>query len=206
MSDVILEAFDGPVTPIHALTEAQVPDALAADAFAAALAKTADFKGKAGQVLQVPAADGTPDRVLYGLGDGAAPGAWRGLPARLPAGVYRLAASRRPSAPTRPRLAFALGSYRSTATRPAAASAPAAGRRRDVAEVRQVAPRLRAGPRHGQHPANDMGPLQIETIAREIAEQHGAADHGDRGRGPAGGQLSRVHAVGRPPIRPARRG
>src|SRR3954468_1376464 len=112
MSDVILEAFDGPVTPIHALSEAQTAESLAADAFAAALAKTADFKGKAGQVLQVPAADGSPDRVVYGLGDGGAPGVWRGLPARLPAGVYRIAQKPDGVGADRIALAWALGSYR----------------------------------------------------------------------------------------------
>ena len=70
MSDVILDAFDGPAIPVHALTEADAAAALQADAFAAGLAKTAEFKGKSGQVLLVPGADGALDRVLFGLGDG----------------------------------------------------------------------------------------------------------------------------------------
>ena len=91
MSEVILDAWDGPVTPIHALTETAMANVLEGDAFAAALAATAEFKGKAGQVLQVPNAGGGLDRVLYGLGDGTANGALRMAPAKLPAGVYRVA-------------------------------------------------------------------------------------------------------------------
>ena len=49
-------------------------------------------------------------------------------------------------------------------------------------------------------PANDMGPLQIETIAREIAEQYGAQITVVDRRRPARGQLSR-----RPRRRPRRR-
>ena len=85
MSDLLLEAFDGPVIPLHLLTEAETSAALEADGFAAGLARTADFKGKAGQMLLVPGPDGAVDRVLFGAGD-----SWsvlRALPAKLPAGV-----------------------------------------------------------------------------------------------------------------------
>ena len=58
MSEVILESWDGTATPVHALTEAEAAAALEADAFAAALARTAEFKGKAGQALLIPGADG----------------------------------------------------------------------------------------------------------------------------------------------------
>src|SRR5688572_2906385 len=89
MSEVILEAWDGAVTPIHALNEAQAQAVLEADPFMAALAKTAEFKGKAGQILLVPGADGALSRVLFGAGE--RPMAFRALPAKLPAGVYRIA-------------------------------------------------------------------------------------------------------------------
>src|SRR5678816_1769313 len=112
MSEVILDAWDGPVTPIHALTEAETAPALEVDPFAAALAATGDFKGKAGQTLLVPGADGALDRVLYGLGDGTANGALRMLPAKLPAGVYRIAAAPEGLPADVIALAWALGSYR----------------------------------------------------------------------------------------------
>ena len=81
MSDVILNSWDGPSTPVHALTEAGAAEALASDTFAAGLARTAEFKGKAGQALAVPARDGALSRVLFGLGDGADPMVFRALAA-----------------------------------------------------------------------------------------------------------------------------
>jgi leucyl aminopeptidase len=200
MSDVILEAFDGPVTPIHALSEAETAEALAADAFAAALAKTADFKGKAGQVLQVPGADGALDRVLYGLGDGGAPGVWRGLPARLPAGVYRVAQKPDGVGADRIALAWALGSYRFDRYKPAKNGGERArllGDGADLAEVLQVAHACALARDMVNTPANDMGPRQIETIAREIAEQHGATITVIEGEGLLEANYPAIHAVGR---------
>src|SRR5262245_53370213 len=87
MSEVILDAFDGPTIPVHAVTEADAAKALESDPFAAALARTADFKGKPGQLLVIPNAEGAIDRVLFTVGDN--PNAFRALPAKLPVGVYR---------------------------------------------------------------------------------------------------------------------
>ena len=112
MSEAILDAWDGEAIPVHALTEADAAAALEADAYAAALARTAEFKGKAGQLLLVPRADGGLDRALFGLGDGRDPAAFRALPAKLPAGVYRIARAPAEADTRRIALAFALGSYR----------------------------------------------------------------------------------------------
>src|SRR5678816_757141 len=111
MSEVILDAWDGPVTPIHALTETETTAALANDAFAAALAATAEFKGKAGQVLQITNPEGGLDRVLYGLGDMSQLGVFRMLPAKLPAGVYSVVAKPDDVGADRIALTWALGSY-----------------------------------------------------------------------------------------------
>jgi leucyl aminopeptidase len=46
-------------------------------------------------------------------------------------------------------------------------------------------------------PANDMGPRQIETIAREIAEQHGAQITVIEGDGLLEANYPAIHAVGR---------
>lgn len=199
MNETILEAWDGPVTPIHAMTEAETAAALEADAFAAALARTAEFKGKAGQVLLVPDAAGALDRVLFGAGD-----AWptfRALPAKLPAGVYRIVRKPDTVGADQAALAFALGSYRFD--RYKAPQADRAERPRllaegvDVAEVRQVAHACALARDMINTPANDMGPLQIETIAREIAEQHGATITVIEGEGLLEANYPAIHAVGR---------
>ena len=46
-------------------------------------------------------------------------------------------------------------------------------------------------------PANDMGPLQIETIAREIAERHGASVNVTTGEDLLAANYPAIHAVGR---------
>jgi leucyl aminopeptidase len=200
MGETILDTWDGPVTPIHALTEAETTAALAADAFSTGLARTAEFKGKPGQVLLVPDAAGALARVLFGAGD-----AWttfRALPAKLPAGVYRIAAKPDAVSADQAALAFALGSYRFD--RYKTREGDKAGERprllaegADVAEVRQVAHACALARDMVNTPANDMGPRQIETIAREIAEQHGARITVTEGEGLLEANYPAIHAVGR---------
>ncbi len=196
MSDLLLEAFDGPVIPLHLLTEAETSAALEADGFAAGLARTADFKGKAGQMLLVPGPDGAVDRVLFGAGD-----SWSvlcALPAKLPAGVYRIVKTPDAIGPDKAALAFALGAYRFDRYKAREAERPrllAEGC--DLAEVRNVAHACALARDMVNTPANDMGPRQIETIAREIAEQHGAQITVIEGEGLLEANYPAVHAVGR---------
>ncbi|MBX3482958.1 M17 family metallopeptidase [Phenylobacterium sp.] len=204
MSEVILDAWDGPAIPVHALTEAEAAKALEADAFAAGLAKTAEFRGKPGQVLLVPdPATGATGRVLLGLGEGKATDPFRALAGKLPAGVYRIAAAPADIGADRIALAFALGSYRFDRYKAAKGETGAAKRARllvegcDIAEPRQVAHACALARDMVNTPANDMGPLQIETIAREIAEQHGARITVIEGEGLLEANYPAVHAVGR---------
>ncbi|WP_397400349.1 leucyl aminopeptidase family protein [Phenylobacterium sp.] len=198
MSDVILETFDGPTVPIHALTEAETTAALATDAFAAALARTADFKGKTGQLLLVPDAQGALDRVLFGAGDAQHPTVYRTLPAKLPPGVYQIAARPQGVTPDQIALHFALGSYRFDRYKTPAAEQPRlVAEGADAAEVRQVAHACALARDMINTPANDMGPRQIETIAREIAEQHGARISVVEGDALLTENYPAVHAVGR---------
>ncbi|MBS0334935.1 MAG: leucyl aminopeptidase family protein [Proteobacteria bacterium] len=203
MPDTILDAADGPAIPVHAVLEADVPAALeAAGAQAKGLAKAADFKGKAGQALAVPGADGSPAVVLLGLGaslDAAAVfGAFRALAAKLPAGLYELAGAPEGMERQQAALAFALGGYRFDRYKAHGAERPrlaVAGV--DLDEARQIAHACALARDMVNTPANDMGPLQIETIAREIAEQHGAAVSVVTGDALLEANYPAVHAVGR---------
>ncbi|MGA0605576.1 leucyl aminopeptidase family protein [Phenylobacterium sp. VNQ135] len=198
MSDVILEAWDGPAAPVHALTDAGVEALLAADPVVAALARTADFKGKAGQVLLVPGADGTLSKVLFGLGQKPEAMDFRALAAKLPAGAYRIVEAPEGLEMARVALAFALGSYRfdrykgRDGERPKLVCPGA-----DLAEARAVAHACALARDMVNTPANDMGPRQIETIAREIAEQYGARITVIEGEGLLEANYPAVHAVGR---------
>lgn len=202
MSEVILASWDGPVIPVHALTEADTAAALEADAFAAGLAKTAEFKGKPGQVLLIPDAEGTLSRVLMGAGPNPLDlGPFRALPARLPGGVYRIAEAPQGVSADAIALSFALGSYRFDRYKPAKGDKPERARLlaegADVAEALRVAHACALARDMVNTPANDMGPRQIETIAREIAEQHGAQVTVIEGEGLLEANYPAVHAVGR---------
>ncbi len=208
MSDVILDAAEGdhggPLIPVQALLEAETAAALdAAPPALKAFATISDFKGKAGQILLAPGEDGRLEGVLFGLGAGGDPMVFRALAAKLPAGTYRIARAPKDLAAEQIALAFALGSYRFDRykTRP---SASGGGERAkllaegiDAAEVRQIAHACALARDMVNTPANDMGPLQIETIAREIAEQHGAQITVIIGAGLLEANYPAVHAVGR---------
>ncbi|MDE2486848.1 MAG: leucyl aminopeptidase family protein [Alphaproteobacteria bacterium] len=199
MSDVILEASKDAAIPVHALIEAELPAFLeAASALVRGAVRLADFKAKAGQAVTALSADGAPEQVLFGLGTAADGAAFRALPAKLAPGTYRIARAPAGLAPDQIALAFALGSYRFDRYKTHGAERPmllAEGC--DAEAVRQVAHACALARDMVNTPANDMGPLQIETIAREIAEQFGAQITVFAGEGLLEANYPAVHAVGR---------
>ena len=199
MSDVILETSDEPAIPVQALAEGEVAAALdAAPLFLKAFAILSEFKGKAGQVLVAPDADGAMAGVWFGLGPSPDPMAFRVLAAKLPAGTYRIARAPEGLAADQIALAFALGSYRFDRYKAHGGErARLVAEGVDVAEVRQVAHACALARDMINTPANDMGPLQLETIAREIAEQHSAQITVIAGEGLLEANYPAVHAVGR---------
>jgi len=201
MSEVILDSFDGDATPIYALSQDDVPGVLAERSpLVQGLAKLSDFKGKSGQVLVVPDAEGAIAEVLFGLGVAAPadPTLFRALPAKLTGGVYRIAAAPPAFAADQIALAFALGSYRFDRYK-----AKPGERARlliegaDGEDVRRQAHACALARDMINTPANDLGPLQLETISREIAEQHGAQVTVIVGEGLLEANYPAVHAVGR---------
>jgi len=200
MSEVILDAADGDAaTPVHALAEAEAAAFLeAAPKAVAAQARLADFKGKAGQIVLIPDAEGAPAQALFGMGPSPEAMGLRALAAKLPAGTYRLEQLPPQIAPQQAALAFALGAYRfDRYKKPPSERARLTAEGCDVAEVRQIAHACNLARDMVNTPANDMGPLQIETIAREIAEQHGGQATVIQGEGLLEAGYPAVHAVGR---------
>ena len=199
MSDVILDTSDGPTVPVHALLESEAAGLLdAAQPFVKAFAAISDFKGKAGQVLAVPGPDGALLSVWFGLGASRDPMAFRTLAAKLPAGTYRVETAPKDMPLDQIALAFALGSYRFDRYKAHGGErARLVAKGIDIAEVRQVAHACALARDMVNTPANDMGPLQLETIAREIAEQHGAQITVIAGEGLLEANYPAVHAVGR---------
>jgi leucyl aminopeptidase len=202
VTEAILDAAPPAAVPVLALTGDELAAALEGlSPFARGLAEAAEFKAKAGQLLMLPGEDGRAARALFGLRAKADPMIFRALAAKLPAGAYRLETTPDGCAPDQIALAFALGSYRFDRYKPRPGDAPARPtlfvEGADVVEARQVAHACALARDMINTPANDMGPLQIETIAREIAEQYGAQVTAITGEGLLEANYPAVHAVGR---------
>src|SRR5579872_3232870 len=199
MSEPIVAVSDEAAVPIRLVTSAETEAALAALAPPLrAQAKFAKFAGKPGEVLVLTTGDG-PVEVLAGVGDGSGAMALRALPAKLPAGFYALAPGERPP-PADVALAFALGCYRFDRYRKEAREAVArlvAPPGVDLEELHAVAHACALARDMINTPANDMGPRQMESIAREVAEQFGAGISVITGDALLDENYPAVHAVGR---------
>ena len=180
MTEVLISAAEGEAIPLHALRRQDLDAFLARRRPAVrAQVEIQSFKGSAGQACAILRADGKVELALVGLGgeDKPDPMAVRAAPARLPGGDYRLATTPRGVSELQAAIAWSLGSY-------AFDRYKLKPDRKQVRLVVSDAAALEAARRVGHAcalardmvntPANDLGPLQIETIAREIAERHGA--------------------------------
>ena len=199
MSEPIVPAADEAAIPVRLVTSANAEAILAALSLRyRSQAKLARFAGKPGEVVVLTGEDG-PVQVLAGVGDGAAVMALRALPARLPAGLYALEPGDGP-APADVALAFALGHYRFDRYRKEAREAVArlvAPDGVDLDELHAVAHACALARDMINTPANDMGPRQMETIAREVAEAFGAQVAVVTGDALLAENYPAVHAVGR---------
>lgn len=195
---LVLEADAEAPIPVRLVDEAGFDIAFADGGDLAAQALAQDFKGQAGRLAALTQADGSP-AFAFGLGKEADAFALRGLAGRLPPGTYRLAPQDRfPQAEAA--LAFALGSYvfdryRADHGKPrprlVVADTP------QIAEARRIAAAAALAKDLVNTPANDMGPRQIETVAQEIAEAHGASLSVVVGEALLDENYPAVHAVGR---------
>jgi leucyl aminopeptidase len=202
MSDVLLSQADGAPIPLHLVAEADLEAFLAGQPpLVARLAALADFKARSGQLLAVPGEANGSGLAVFGLGAKAkADGmAFRALPAKLPAGDYRIVAAPEGVALETIALAWALGAYGFNRYR----QKPADPRPRlvldgvDLAETRNLAQACALARDLVNTPANDMGPVQLEMAAREVAEAFGAAIAVVAGDDLLTANYPAVHAVGR---------
>ncbi|HEV2363867.1 MAG TPA: leucyl aminopeptidase family protein [Caulobacteraceae bacterium] len=182
MTELIVDRPEGRPTPVLAVWAGEQEAALtSASPTARSAAAVAKFAGKSGQIVIAPSDAGGIELVLAGLGERRAEAAssFRALAAILPAGEYRIEGDVSPLKPQLIPLAWAQGGYRFDrykSVREHGAARLVVDLGADaLAEARQVAHALALARDMVNAPANDMGPLQIETIAREIAEAHGAA-------------------------------
>ena len=203
MSEQLIATADAEVAPVHALRRRDLESFL--ERRRAALRSHAalqDFKARAGQVCIATLGDGQIDRILFGLGDEERPDPmiFRALGARLPAGDYRIA-SAPPGVPAQQAaIAWGLGGYGFDRYKPREGKARprlVVGSGVDLAEARRIVHACALARDMINTPANDLGPLQIETIAREIAEAYGASLSVVVGDDLHGANYPAVLAVGR---------
>jgi leucyl aminopeptidase len=196
-------ADDGAI-PIQVVTREACAAVLSGlNAAAAAAAKLNDFAAKAGQVLLVADGAGGVASVLFGVGPqaGVRAMALRALPSKLPPGLYAYQTLPEGIDLAAAALAFALGSYGFDRYK---AEAPAPRRARlavdvneNLAEVERIAHACALARDMVNTPANDMGPSQIESIARLLATAYGATLEVVTGDALLDGGYPAVHAVGR---------
>jgi leucyl aminopeptidase len=163
-----------------------------------AWAETNGFKGKPSQILVVPEGQGGIAAVLVGTGERFDPLSARALPARLPPGLYRLEAEAEDACTAA--LAFLLGTYvfdRYKARPEGDRVRLVAPEGLDVEAALRIASACALAREMIDTPAADMGPLQIETIAREIATASGATITVTTGATLLEDNYPAVHAVGR---------
>jgi leucyl aminopeptidase len=199
MSDQILKTSDHVTIPVHALGEADLEGYLAtATDFLKGFAAQCEFKAKSGQILSSPGPNGAVERILFGVGAGSDPMVFRGLAAKLPAGDYELKSFPEALNLDDIVLAFGLGGYRFDRYRKKGGERPRlVTPDADVAEAAQIVKACALARDMTNTPASDLGPLQIETIAREIAEAFGAEISVIVGDDLLTSNYPAVHAVGR---------
>jgi leucyl aminopeptidase len=205
MTDILIETAEGATIALHALTEAALEGFLAGQPpLVAKLAEMGRFKAKAGQFLMVPGSEPGADMALFGLGETAAPDgmAFRPLPAKAPPGDYRLAAVPEGLTADRIALAWALGSYgfdrykkkKQAEDGRARLVAPAGA---DLVQVRSLASACALARDLVNTPANDLGPVELEMAARDVAEAFGAEIAVVVGDDLLTQNYPAIHAVGR---------
>jgi leucyl aminopeptidase len=169
----------------------------------AAFVAASAWAARPGELVLLPAADGTVTGAALGLGDAAARGRSRFAVAealaRLPAGAWTLAAALSSEEAEEAALAALLAQYRFTRYR--AGPVPAA---RLVAPPGVDAARL-AAIAAGEFltrdlintPAADMGPADLEAAVRDLAARFGASVTTVTGDALLAANLPMIHAVGR---------
>ncbi|MET0336361.1 MAG: leucyl aminopeptidase family protein [Caulobacter sp.] len=199
MSESLIAVAQGAVVPIHVLRPAALESFLAdATPFVAGYVALKEFKAKAGQVLVVPGEDGALAFALLGLGETGGASNFRALGAALPADEYHIETAPADLDHAQAALAFALGTYRFDRYRKAREAGPRLVTDGvDLDELHAVAHACALARDMVNTPANDMGPRQIETIAREIAEKYGAQATVVVGDDLLAQNYPAIHAVGR---------
>ena len=158
------------------------------------------FDADPGSALVLPDAEGRAARVLAGAEGSGDMWACGGLPRRLRRGAFRIENDLDPAEATRAATAWGLGcyafdAYSASKSRAHASLVWPANANRNAALATVEAHSLTRDLINT--PANDMGPEQLETAVRDIANRHGAAVSSIVGDDLLAENYPTIHAVGR---------
>jgi leucyl aminopeptidase len=165
-----------------------------------AIAAATGFEGKPGSQLIVPALDGAPARVFFGVEE---PDARKRDPflagklTALPAGLYRLGDG--VADPQTAALAFLLASYSFSRYVAPKGEKPrlCAPQGVDRVRIERIASAVALGRDLVNTPANDMGPEALAEAALALAAKHGAQSRAIVGDALLAENFPLIHAVGR---------
>lgn len=187
---------DTPALPLHVVTAAAFADwsAQQSETLQAWL-NAQQFTAAAGSHALLPGSDGLAGAVL-GIGDAHDPFAYAHAPYALPAGDWRLADPLDAGATAALQLGWGLGSYRFTRYRDASRAPARLVCDIDADTAAQLAACVRARDLINT-PTEHMGPDEMEAVARDIAQTHGADIDVLAGDDLLTHNFPAIHAVGR---------
>ncbi|OAN54629.1 leucyl aminopeptidase [Paramagnetospirillum marisnigri] len=162
--------------------------------------KATGFCAEPGSVCLVPGEDGGLDRVLFGLAEDADLWAYAALPAKLPAGAYRLSPEPPPPLAERAALGWALATYAYERYKSKAAKPPPRlvwPESCDRARVEAAHDAIALVRDLVNTPASDMGPAELTHAAERLAARFGAQCRVVVGDGLLAENYPAIHAVGR---------
>lgn len=199
LEDLVLEP-GSPSIPIELVASGE--DVSRLGTRAARWVEARGWKPSQGSVLLVPSGDGAIEMVLLGTGGSdwvaEAPMLTGALPGVLPAGDYRFAGEL-PN-PDLAALGFLKGCYRFTRYK----SGGSGDAKRlvlpegaDRAHVLALAEAVYLGRDLINTPANDLGPGELEAVARDVAKTFGATIKVTEGSNLLADNFPMIHAVGR---------
>jgi leucyl aminopeptidase len=180
VKDLFVEGAAFDALPIFAVSRAMLDEALRGPLERwSSWIKAAGFNAAAGKLLLLPGAESGIGGVVYGLGADEDPLATASLSNSLPAGAYRFQLTPPAHTGDRVALAWAMGAYSYRRYKADGKVKPHARlvwpQGADQDNVLRVADGLYLARDLVNTPSNDMGPLELEKAAAEIASYYGAS-------------------------------
>ena len=162
------------------------------------------FDAAAGSQLTLPGSEGAMAGAVLGIGDALDPFSYAHAPMALPGGHWEVDGELDADARRALQLGWGLGAYRFTRYRDATrlpAQLVVGEHDAETTDILAACLRVRD---LVNTPTQDMGPQQLEDVAREVAQKHGATFESIVGDALLERNFPSIHAVGRASHRPPR--